>query len=186
MWGRWAALGLYTLALYALLPIGPRLGLAALRTAPGSWLLGPGLAVLGAAGALALVVRLRRRRAPPWAYLALAGAALAYVVAFSSLRAARLERTHLPEYGVAGILAWRALVPLVPGPAAYVAAAGLGAAIGLGDELLQGVVPGRHWDLRDVGMNALGALLGVIVLAAALSGGSSSRRSPPGAGSSPR
>jgi VanZ family protein len=51
-----------------------------------------------------------------------------------------------------------------------VAGAALGSAIGYGDELLQAVVPGRHYDLRDVAMNALGAVLGMVVLAAAQSG----------------
>src|SRR5439155_15393092 len=106
---------------------------------------------------------------------------------FSWLRARHLERTHLPEYGVAAWLAWRAVGPLVLGRVpGYVAAATLGAAIGLGDELLQAVTPGRVYDIRDVAMNALGALLGIVVLAiirAALSGGSSARRSPPAAGS---
>ena len=54
---------------------------------------------------------------------------------------------------------------------AYAAAAGAGAAIGYGDELLQGILPGRYYDLRDVAMNALGAVLGILVLAAARAGG---------------
>lgn len=171
MRGRWVALGLYVLALYLLLPWGPRLGLGLLGTGTGGWLLGPGLVVLTLAGALALTLRLRRRRAPVWAYAALVAAAAVYAVTFASLRAARLERTHLPEYGLAGLLAWRAVAPLVPGKVAgYAAAAALGAAIGWGDELLQAITPGRHYDLRDVGLNALGVVLAMVVLAAARAG----------------
>jgi hypothetical protein len=163
---RWAALGAYTVALYAFLPYGPRVGRAVLRSPAGPWMLGPGLAVLGCLAAALLLRALRRRRAPLWTYAALAGTAAAYALAFSSLRGQQLERTHLPQYGVAAWLAWRAVAPLVPGTlAGYAAAAAVGAAIGYGDELLQALTPGRVYDVRDVGMNALGALLGTIVLA---------------------
>jgi len=64
----------------------------------------------------------------PWAYVALAGAAAGYALGFSWLREQHLERTHLPEYGVAAWLAWRAVAPLAPGMVAgYVAAAALAA-----------------------------------------------------------
>jgi hypothetical protein len=165
---RWAALACWVAAIYLSLPLGPRLGLAFLRTTPGAWLLGPGLTVAAVAGVGALMVVLRRRAAPPWAYATLVGAGACYAFAFSWLRAQRLERTHLPEYGIVAWLAWRALAPLLPGRVpAYAAAAALGAAIGYGDELLQGLLPGRYYDLRDVGLNALGAALAVVVLAAA-------------------
>ncbi|TMB49379.1 MAG: VanZ family protein [Deltaproteobacteria bacterium] len=158
---RWAALGAYVAAIYASLPFAPRVGLRFLRTAPGSWVLGPGLALVVLAGAAALVLGLRRRGAPARAYAALAVAAGAH----------HLERTHLPEYGIAAWLAWRAIAPLVPGPlAGYAAGAALAAAIGYGDELLQSIVPGRYYDIRDVGMNALGSVLAVIVIAATRAG----------------
>jgi len=187
---RWVALAAYVAAIYLSLPFAPRVGLRFLRTAPGGWLLGAGLPLAALAGAGAVALALRRRGAPRWAYAALAAAAAGYALAFSWLSAQRLERTHLPEYGIAAWLAWRAVAPLVRGRAAgYAAAAALAAAIGWSDELLQRVVPGRYYDLRDVAMNALGAVLGILVLAAAragspsLSDGSSARRSPPGTGS---
>jgi hypothetical protein len=168
---RWAALLLYVVAIYGSLPFGPRLGTRVLRSAPGGWLLGPGLPLLALAGAAVLAVALRRRRAPAWAYAALGVAGVAYALAFSWLRAQHLERTHLPEYGIAAWLAWRAVDPLARGTfAAYAAAAVLAAAIGYGDELIQRVLPGRVYDVRDVAMNALGAVLGVVVLAAARAG----------------
>ena len=59
----------------------------------------------------------------------------------------------------------------MPGPlAGYAAGAALAAAIGYGDELLQSIVPGRYYDIRDVGMNALGSVLAVIVIAATRAG----------------
>jgi len=170
-WLPWSVLGGYVLLIYALLPLGPKIGLSLLRTGPGAWLLGPGLPIIAVALAVVVMVVLTRRQAPPWAYAALAVVAATYVVAFSWLRSAHLERTHLPEYGVAALLAWRAIHPLVPGTfAGYAAAAVLAATIGYVDELIQWVLPGRVYDLRDVGMNALGAVLGTLVLAALRAG----------------
>jgi hypothetical protein len=169
--GRWVALGCYVGVIYGTLPFGPWVGLRLVRTTFGGWLLGPGLPLLALVGGVGGMVVLRRRKAPRWAYAVLALSAVGYVVAFSWLRAQRLERTHLPEYGVAAWLSWRAIEPVVPGAlASYATAAAMAAAIGYGDELLQRVVPGRYYDLRDVAMNALGAVLGVLVLAAARAG----------------
>src|SRR2546422_11763656 len=70
---RWAALAAYVAAIYASLSFAPRVGLRFLRTAPGSWVLGPGLALVVLAGAAALGRGLRRRRAAPRPYAPLAG-----------------------------------------------------------------------------------------------------------------
>jgi len=190
VWADWAALAAYTAAIYAFLPYGPRFGLALVRTRFGSWLLGPGIGLGVAVATVGVLFVLWRRRAPRWAYAALTVAGLSYGLALSWLRAQHLERTHLPEYGIAAWLAWRAIVPSLPAALpSYAAAAALAAAIGLGDELLQGITPGRVCDIRDVAMNALGAVLGIVVIAAIraerspLSAGSSSRRSPRAAGS---
>jgi hypothetical protein len=184
-------LGAYVALIYASLPVGPRIGLAILRTRPGAWVLGPGVTAIIVAGAVGLLLRLRYRRAPWWAYGAVGVAALGYGLGFSWLQAQHLERTHLPEYGVVAWLAWRAVAPLVSGTfAGYAAAVAIGSAIGYGDELLQAVIPGRVYDLRDVAMNVLGTVLGMVVIAALRTGGvsgeSSARRSPRAAGSSPQ
>ena len=178
---RWLALAAYVALLYGSLPFGPRLGMRFMRTALGGYILGPGLPLIALGGAGVLMVVLRRRRAPAWAFFLLAAAACSYAYAFSWLRSAHLERTHLPEYGLASLLAWRALAPFFARDvAAYVAAALLGVAIGYGDELIQSVTPGRHYDVRDVVMNAVGAVLGMVVLAAARA-----RRPPPPAAPMP-
>ena len=162
---RWLALGGYAALLYGLLPFGPAIGRAVQQSAVGTWVLGGGAGWLVAAGALVLVVRLRRRGAPAVAWALAALAALGYAGALLWLRAVRLERVHVPEYGIAAWLAWRALVPRSGDRVrTYLAAAAIAAAIGWGDELVQSVVPGRYYDLRDVASNALGASLGTLVI----------------------
>jgi hypothetical protein len=179
---RFLVLAAYTAAIFLTLPYGPRIGLGFLRTGIGSFAFGWGIIGAAIAGALALLALLRRRGAPAWAYATLGLAAVGYLVAFAWLSAARLERVHLPEYGVAAFLAWRCMEPLVPGLVpGYVAGAVLAAAIGGADELLQSIVPGRVCDWRDALANALAAVLGMLVVATLratrpLSDGPSSRR----------
>ena len=165
--GRWLALGAYTALLYGLLPYGPALGRAVQASALGRWALGQGAIAIVAAGTIAVLLRMRRRGAPRWAYGLAAAALVGYGLAFGWLRAIRLERVHLPEYGIASLLAWRAVVPAMGERwPAYVVAAVLAALVGWGDELVQAVTPGRVYDLRDVAANAVGAALGATVLAA--------------------
>jgi hypothetical protein len=175
-------LAAYSIAIFVTLPYGPRLGLGLLRTRIGGFVFGWGLVGAAIAGAVVLLVLLRRRRAPAWAYATLGLAAAGYLVAFGWLSAAHLERVHLPEYGLAAFLAWRCMEPLVPGLVpSYAAGAVLAAAIGGTDELLQSLVPGRVCDWRDAFANALAAVLGILVVATLratrpLSDGPSSRR----------
>ena len=162
----WVLLAAYAGLLYGLLPFGPAIGTAVQASAVGRWVLGPGAAWLAAGAIAVLLLRLRRRGvdARRYAFVAAFGAGTALGLVW--LRAVRLERVHLPEYAIASVLAWRALRPTVGDRgAAYVGAALLAAAIGWGDELVQGVTPGRVYDLRDVAANAVGAVLGALALA---------------------
>ena len=166
MWWRWVALGAYTALLYGLLPFGPAIGRAVQATAIGRFVLGHGAVWIVAAGIVVIVLRLRRRAASPNAWMLAAVVALGYGLGLGWLRAIRLERVHLPEYGFAAWLAWRALVPtLGTRPLTYGVAALLAALIGWGDELVQAITPGRVYDVRDIAANALGAALGAVLLA---------------------
>jgi hypothetical protein len=164
---RWVALGAYTVLVYGLLPYGPTIGRAVTRSGPGRWVLGAGAGWLVAAGAVLVARRLARRAAPWSSWVIAAATAAGYAAALSWLRAIRLERVHLPEYGIAVWLAWRALVPALGDRArTYALAALLAALIGWGDELVQSITPGRVYDVRDVAANALGAGLGAMLIAA--------------------
>lgn len=77
------------------------------------------------------------------------------------------ERVHFLQYGLMALLARRALEGTSPerGRAAYgiVGAAVLSSALGLLDEILQGSLPSRVFDWRDVGMNATGTSLALVL-----------------------
>lgn len=91
------------------------------------------------------------------------------IVAIYALALVRIElveeRTHLLEYGIVALFILEALSeraqnlgrpPLVP-----VLAVLLASAVGLVDELIQGTLPNRVFDWRDVGFNVLAAILAV-------------------------
>ncbi len=76
------------------------------------------------------------------------------------------ERLHLVEYGV---LAWwirNAVEGTQPGVrplTAFLTTLFLAAALGWLEEGIQGILPSRHYDLRDVALNGAGALLGAVL-----------------------
>lgn len=69
------------------------------------------------------------------------------------------ERVHFLEYGLLAILARHALSWNVGPPRQYFLGLAITGAAGLVDELLQGVIPGRFFDWRDVAINGVAALL---------------------------
>ncbi len=75
------------------------------------------------------------------------------------------EAVHFLEYGILGFLLFRALRHSFPNVLVYPSAFLAGALVGLADETLQWVLPGRVWDFRDLGFNALAAGLVQIGLA---------------------
>ncbi|MGI9667966.1 MAG: VanZ family protein [Acidimicrobiia bacterium] len=75
------------------------------------------------------------------------------------------ERTHLFEYSLVALLIYLALAERRSNggsaPLPWLTAIVVTAAIGLLDELIQWILPGRTFDYRDVGFNALAGLMAV-------------------------
>lgn len=158
-----AALLLYLAAILLSLPFTPQLvRWANARFGRGTVLL-PVVVLLVVVG-IALLRRLaaRGRRNAPWPHLALAGIILGQFAAWRLLASSPVGRVHLPEYGLLSVLAFRA------GGGTMRAALGggaLAAAVGLLDEIVQLVTPGRVFDWWDVALNAAAALLGALACA---------------------
>lgn len=123
------------------------------------------------AGAAAWVLRALFRKqwtARPVQIAVLAGIGTLYSWMTWSLRANPEEAFHFVQYGVLSLLLFRALSRRLHDPSIYVAATLIGAAIGIGDELIQWVVPRRYFDYRDIGINALAVGLAQVALAAGI------------------
>ena len=95
--------------------------------------------------------------------VALAVAAV-YVLVFLRM-AIPEERTHLIEYGVVAVFTYEALTERarharrVPAPAVLAVCAAT--VVGVLDECIQGLLPKRVFDIRDIGFNLLAAVMAV-------------------------
>lgn len=65
------------------------------------------------------------------------------------------EAIHFIEYGLLGFFLLRAFRNHIGDQSIYLASFLVGTLFGTFDEILQWIVPGRYFDLRDVGLNAL-------------------------------
>jgi VanZ family protein len=74
------------------------------------------------------------------------------------------EQLHFFEYGLVGILFLRALKhENVPKYFLFPSAWILASITGWCDELLQGITPNRHYDIRDIGFNIIASGLGLLL-----------------------
>jgi hypothetical protein len=111
-------------------------------------------AVVGLVYYLLFNVRLSDRVA--YAALVLLAAAVGAMVLGLSIPE---ERVHFVEYGAVALLARFALACHLPPSRQYVGAWILASIAGWLDEAIQGQLPDRVYDLRDVAVNAVAALL---------------------------
>jgi hypothetical protein len=129
------------------------------------------IGIVFAVVAVVVVTFLRRAGAGArtWSTLALAGAVYLAVALWLGIVQ---ERIHLIEYGALALLLLAALreragagpamnpkPDATTSPATLAVAFGLASAAGVGDELIQGALPNRVGELRDVLLNALSAAL---------------------------
>ena len=123
------------------------------------------LTLLGAILALRI---LRRRQLPLNAYVWLITVSGAFIGYALYLRDIPEEAIHVAEYGVLGVLAYRALVHRIRDYSVYVAATLVVGIVGTLDEYIQWVVPSRYFDLRDVRTNFIAGALAQVAIAGGL------------------
>ena len=161
-------LWLWTLAV--VVAIYASLGLArTLAGALGDSALG-GLFILGCLLVLATIVTQGLKTRPTGAEIGVAlGVVAAYLLVFVRMTIPT-ERSHLIEYGVVALFIYEALKERagqggrVPVPA--VLAVVITALVGVLDECIQGLLPSRVFDPRDMLFNVLAAVMAVVASAA--------------------
>jgi VanZ family protein len=111
-----------------------------------------------------LLVLLASRSRRWWRFAAMFLLAGVYALTAQKLIRTPEEQIHFIQYGLVGVLFMRAVRPwLNREGASYVVAFLLAFGAGWLDEILQGRLPNRHYDLRDIYLNAASALLGLVV-----------------------
>ena len=111
---------------------------------------------------------LRRRRMTPSAHLCLYAVLAVFAIFAWRLRAIPEEAIHVAEYGVLGLLVYRALLHRVRDWSIYVAASVVVGMIGTIDEFLQWIAPSRYYDVRDILINFAAGALAQVAIAAGL------------------
>ena len=154
----WITLVVYTLLLYATLTLTNDLYRATF-----DWLgksaVSQGIYAIAALIALALLVFvwLRLPRTPAtYATLGTIGLVVYYTMSLEYIPA---NRIHFFQYCPLAILGLEALRFRVPDRNVYLWTFLLVSLIGVGDEFLQGLLPDRHFDTKDVVVNSLAGLL---------------------------
>ena len=109
-----------------------------------------------------LMIRLKIRAVSN--YIWLAACAALYLYFTLKLWRNPEEAVHFLEYGLLGFFLFRAWRLIVLDKAVYLISFLTGTIIGTFDEILQWLMPGRYWDIRDVGLNALAVGLFQIAL----------------------
>ena len=69
------------------------------------------------------------------------------------------ETVHFLEYGVLGVLLFRALSTHIHDGSVFATGALIGILVGIVDEIIQWFVPGRYWDYRDIVLNGGASIL---------------------------
>ena len=161
----WLAVAVWITAVYAAIPFVRSLREAFAIRWPVELLAFAVMGIVVAAAVGAVVASHRRRHSIRWADVVwLAGIAAVLIVWTRSLMGQPEEAVHFIEYGVLGVLLYRALRLHIDAPGVFVAGALLGAIVGTVDEILQWVVPDRYWDFRDLVLNGGASILVQIAL----------------------
>jgi hypothetical protein len=152
----WLWVALCILAIFLVVPLARAIqNFVAARW--GRALFGYGVLAATAAAFLAAiyVLAFRLKIRPLSNYLWLATVAGAYIYVTLQLWRAPEEAVHFLEYGLLGYFLFRALSLSIRDKSIYLTAFLIGSLVGIFDEILQWAMPGRYWDFRDAGLNAL-------------------------------
>jgi len=109
-----------------------------------------------------LVFLLRQPRFRTWRLAAVLLGLLALYGAAATQSETPEERLHLIEYGGVALLTELALPARFTGAMRLVVALLITTATGWCDELVQGLLPNRHYDLHDVALNAVSGFLALL------------------------
>lgn len=160
----WLWVVLFTIVIYATLPIAPVLWrIFARRAGDQAEVVVLGGLLLTAVGVLWFALR----NSGPIGIgriTALAAVGVAYAAIIATVELTPAEKLHFLYYGFLAILVYRALGLDLGGGRLVLTTVIVVAVIGYGDEVLQGMIPRRHFEWKDVALNAVSGLLATALI----------------------
>ena len=126
-----------------------------------------GIVVLVSAAAVALLLKRRRKSVAGYAWL-LGIAGLVVYLSFEFKARSPVEAVHFLQYGILSLLLYRAFSHRVRDYSIYAAATVAGTIVGMIDETVQWLTPGRQFEVRDIWLNLTAVALVQLALAAGI------------------
>jgi len=163
----WCYVLLGVVIVYSTIPIARALREAVREHIGLQYFLYAAVALVLVAGYFALK-NVRDRNLPADAQFWLLAIFCAFLGYIYALRDIPEEAIHVGEYGVLGLLVYRALVHRIRDWSVYLAASLVVAMIGVIDEYIQWLTPSRVFDLRDIRTNAMAGALSQLGIFAGL------------------
>jgi VanZ family protein len=167
-WVSWLSVGFWSLIVFVTVPLARNLqGFVSEHLGrPAFAYLVIAVTLLWVGVALAYSFRQRSIRVSGGIWLlAVSAVFIGYTI---ELRTAPEEAVHFIEYGLLGLLTYRALSHRVRDAGIYFAAVIIAGIVGTVDEAIQWATPLRVWDLRDIGLNVFAASLAQVAIAKGL------------------
>jgi hypothetical protein len=167
-WVTWCLTALWVIVIFVMIPLARKVQMVV----SGQWgrqaFLYIAVIAILSVGAASVVYLLRRRVQRPGNYAWLAGVSAVFIGYTFELRNIPEEALHFVQYGILGVLLYRALSHRVRDGGIYVIAAAIGASVGIIDEMIQWITPGRFWGLRDIWLNFFAVSLTQVAIAKGL------------------
>ena len=158
----WALVLAYTIVLYTTLPIAPWFYYRIEGLSGGLYGFYQNVFVLSTAAILMgyLAFHKMEKRAGPYLWFLIIALGYGLFLSWTELAS---ERIHFIEYGLLSWLLMAALRHDFDGPKLLWLAGLIIFLLGFVDEVIQWVLPNRYFELKDVGMNTVGGLLGLLL-----------------------
>ncbi len=166
-WLSWVYAGIAALAIFVTVPLARALQKFVTDTVGRPFFLYVTAFALVVA-AIVAVRSLGRRKIGIAAYVWLLGIGIVYSTYIYGLRKNPEEAMHFVQYGVLSLLVYRALIHRVRDSSVYVTATLISASVGVLDEVIQWLTPGRFGELRDMRLNMLAGGLMQLAIATGL------------------
>ena len=168
-WVAWLTVAIWSLIIFMTIPLARTIGQFVAEHWGKQTFIYAVLASVAGALAIAIYYNVRLRTVVNGRLLWLLATAAVFVVYTLQLgKKSPEEAVHFVQYGVLSLVVFRALAFKRRDVAIYFAAALICGIIGTIDEIIQWLVPQRHWDLRDVWINFFAAALVQIAIAKGL------------------
>lgn len=160
---RWLIVFLYVVLIFATIPYVPKIWNASIRNlgSRASIILNIVYGLGGCYLILYSYLKLRKRSFLFYAVLTVIFLSCTYLLKNLDVT---IEKVHLLEYGLLSVLVWWAVKPKTPGILRYAVILGVVFLVGVGDELIQKLTPGRVCELSDVVLNWIAGILGFLLV----------------------